>query len=98
MPDIDHPRGKPLNVKQIAEFYGCKQEKVLHLIETQQLRAIDLKRKEDGERPRWIVYMADLLAFEERRASAPAPQPAPAPAPQPAPRRRTTNAGAYARY
>ena len=68
-------RDRRFSVKELAERYVCSQEKVLDWIATHQLRAVNIARKAKGIKPRWRVSEADLLAFEEARASTPAPQP-----------------------
>lgn len=65
-----------LTPPQIAGLWGVSTEKVLVWITTGQLRAIDAASRR-GERPRYLVDLKDLEAFERSRAVTPPTQPAP---------------------
>lgn len=60
-----------LTPPQIAERYGCSTDKVLGWIKAGELRAINAASRRD-QRPRYLVDLADLAAFEQGRAVVPA--------------------------
>jgi len=62
-----------LTPPQIAERFGVSADKVLAWIHSGELRAVNVAEQLGGQRPRWRVSIADLLAFEERRAAVPPP-------------------------
>ena len=61
---------------QLAKEWGVAPEKVIALIHSGELRAVNLALNKSG-RPRWRIDSEDIRKFEEARASKP-----------PAPRRR----------
>ncbi len=64
-----------LTPRALARRYGVAVEKVLHWIKTGQLRAINAA-KDLKERPRFLIDVADVADFEQRRTAIPdAPQP-----------------------
>jgi len=65
-----------LTPPEIAERYGISLEKVLNWIRSGDLRALNVATRLGGERPRWKVSIADLLAFQERRVAVPPAAPA----------------------
>jgi hypothetical protein len=69
-----------LTPPQLARRWGVAPEKVNALINSGQLRAINLAEKPDG-RPRYRIYLSEVERFEEARSSKP-------PAPKPERRRR----------
>jgi hypothetical protein len=69
-----------LTPPEIAERYGIAEAKVHAWIRAGELRAINAATTPTG-RPRYLVDVADLLAFEHARAATPTPA---------APRRRKT--------
>ena len=75
-------------VPEVADRLRMSVEKVLRLIRNRQLRAIDVSTTPGTTRPRYIIDEADLVAFEQARATAPAQTPA-------ARRRRTTEVPNY---
>ena len=54
----------------LAARWGTSQQKVLRLINTGQLRAVNLS--EGTQRPRWFIDAADVAEYESRRANRPA--------------------------
>lgn len=64
-----------LTPPEIAERYGVSPDKVLAWIRSGELRAINLATTPGG-RPRYRIDLADLLAFEQRRAAQPVARPA----------------------
>lgn len=75
---------RKLTPRAVARQYGVAADKVLHWINTGQLRAFNGATDPDGQRPRWLIDVDDLSAFEERRAATPSPK---------VTRRRTATAG-----
>jgi hypothetical protein len=64
---------------EVAARWGITADKVLAWIRSGELRAINAATSTSGVRPRWLIDLADLEAFEKRRAACPV---------QPAARRR----------
>jgi hypothetical protein len=62
-----------LTPPQISARYGCSPEKVVGWIRSGQLRAFNAAARPDG-RPRWLVDLADLAAFEQARSAVPVPR------------------------
>ena len=58
---------------EIAADYGISPEKVISWIRSGELRAIDASTRRGG-RPRYLIDIEDLKAFEARRASTPPPK------------------------
>jgi len=56
-----------LSPPQIARRWGVSPQKILAWIRSGELRAIDAATHRGG-RPRYLVDIADLAAFEQRRA------------------------------
>jgi hypothetical protein len=56
-----------LTPPKVARRYGCTPEKVLAWIRAGELRAINIATKRGG-RPRYVIDVADLAAFENMRA------------------------------
>ncbi|MFH1269018.1 MAG: helix-turn-helix domain-containing protein [Planctomycetota bacterium] len=63
-----------LSPPQAARQRGISVNKVHEWIASGELRAVNMATKPGG-RPRWKIDVADLEAFEERRANTPAPKP-----------------------
>jgi hypothetical protein len=64
---------RALTPPQLAARWGVSSDKVLHLIRTGQLRALNVAA-DPGGRPRWRIPVEAVLAFEQARAAgAPAP-------------------------
>lgn len=53
----------------IAKRYGVSVRKVIGWIDRGDLIALNLAENPNGKRPRYRVRLADLEAFEQRRAS-----------------------------
>lgn len=51
---------------QLAAKWGVATEKIVFFIRTGELRAIDASMRQ-GERPRYLIDLADVEAFEKRR-------------------------------
>lgn len=65
-------RRKWLRPSEVALRYGIKADRVIVLIRTGLIRAIDVSSPE-SQRPRFRIHEDDLVAFEERREVRPAP-------------------------
>jgi excisionase family DNA binding protein len=59
---------------ELARRWGISVDKVRAWIRSGELRAVNAARRPGG-RPRWLIGLEDLEAFERRRS---APRPAPA--------------------
>jgi excisionase family DNA binding protein len=57
-----------LTPPELAKRWGVAADKVLHLIHTGQLRAINLAQDPKG-RPRYRIYMREVERFEEARST-----------------------------
>jgi transposase len=55
--------------EQVARKYGVSADKVRAWILQGELRAVNAAVNPAGQRPRWRIAEADLLAFFERRAN-----------------------------
>jgi hypothetical protein len=62
-----------LTPPQVAARYGISPDKVLGWIKAGELRAFNAATRAQG-RPRWLIDVADLLAFEQARSAIPAPR------------------------
>jgi hypothetical protein len=65
---------RKLTPPQVAKAWGIDVLKVLHWIKTGQLRAINGARTAGG-RPRYLIDVEDLKAFEHARSAIPLPTP-----------------------
>lgn len=54
---------------ELAKRWGVAPEKVLHMIHTGQLIAVNLASNPDGERPRFRIDPAEVRRFEEARSN-----------------------------
>ena len=54
---------------EVAKRYGVSTRKVIGWIDRGELVALNLAENPNGQRPRYRVRLADLEAFEQRRAS-----------------------------
>jgi len=64
-----------INPPQLAVRYGCDVHKILGLIKTGDLKAINVATNLNG-RPRYLIDERDVEAFERRRSvQAPSPTP-----------------------
>jgi hypothetical protein len=81
-PPIEEPRKKAkpaivrtkLSPKELVARWGVSLNHVTHLIKSGELRAIDVAVSRG--RPRYLIDLADIALFEERRAVQPPPTPA----------------------
>ncbi len=62
-------RRSKMTPPQYAQSLGVKAEKVLAWIRSGELRAIDASTR-PGRRPRYLIDLADILVFEQRRTVA----------------------------
>jgi excisionase family DNA binding protein len=62
-----------LSVPQVAARYGVGEDKVRAWIHAGELRAFNAATRRGG-RPRWLIDLADLVAFEQARAATTAPK------------------------
>jgi excisionase family DNA binding protein len=63
---------RKLTPPEVAALWGVSPDKVTAWIHSGELRAIDASTRA-GERPRFLIDVADLEDFERRRAVQPAP-------------------------
>ncbi len=56
---------------QLAEEWGISADKVVYLIKTGQLLAIDISSDLGSVRPRYLIDQRDIEAFEQSRAVVP---------------------------
>jgi hypothetical protein len=68
------PERQALTPPAVAKRYGIGPSKVLGWIRRRELRAVNVAS--EGKRPRWVVLVADLEAFERRRSNVATPAPA----------------------
>ena len=72
------PREKTTPTKltppELAQRWGVNPTKVLALIRSGELRAVNLATRPNG-RPRYRIDLADVAAFESARSTVPAPKP-----------------------
>jgi hypothetical protein len=78
-----------LSPAELAAKWGKTPKSIIALIRQQELRAIDVSLRRD--RPRFLIDLADIAIFEERRAVQP-------PAPRPRYRRRSKTEPDGAKY
>ncbi len=74
MPVSDSPTRTKLTPPELAALWGVAPEKIVAFIKSGELRAIDASTRRGG-RPRYLIDVRDVAAFEERRATQPAPRP-----------------------
>jgi hypothetical protein len=72
----------------VSARYGVGEDKVRGWIKSGELKAFNAAARRGG-RPRWLIDVADLLAFEQARAATPA---------APAARRRRAAAAGVIQY
>ena len=73
---IHPPTTRHLTPADVAERLNCSAVKVRELIASRQLPAINTSLNPRGKKPRWMITLADLEAFERSRATKPAAVPA----------------------
>jgi hypothetical protein len=61
-----------LSVPQLAEKWGISPNKVLAWIRAGELRAVNIAMNRSGDRPRYVIDVADIEAFEQSREARPA--------------------------
>jgi hypothetical protein len=59
---------------QVAKMWGCDVLKILRVIRTGELRAINVASPGRNQRPRYLIDVADLEDFERRREVQPPPK------------------------
>ena len=59
--------------KDIAQRWGCKADKVLALIATRELIAVNVATNRTGGKPRWRITPEALAEFERSRTTLPKP-------------------------
>jgi hypothetical protein len=62
-----------LTPPQAGRRYGVKPERIIELIRSGEIRAIDIARR-GSKRPRYRICECDLIAFENARAVSPPPK------------------------
>lgn len=62
-----------LTPPQLAARWGVTSDKVLHLINSGELNAMNLAICPNGQRPRWRIYLSEIERFERSRSTAPPP-------------------------
>jgi excisionase family DNA binding protein len=65
-------RRQKITPPEVAARWGVSPDKVLAWIRDGELRAINAATRPGG-RPRWLIDLADLAAFEQRRAGGSSP-------------------------
>jgi hypothetical protein len=75
---------------QLAAMWGVGKTKILALIRSGELRAINLATKRSG-RPRYAIDLADIEAFERARQVVPSPPARPIQSARPKPPPTTRN-------
>lgn len=58
----------------LGKRWGVAPEKVIELIRSGELRAINLATNANGIRPRWHIPLAAVEAFEQARSNQPKPE------------------------
>ncbi|MDP6558283.1 MAG: helix-turn-helix domain-containing protein [Pirellulaceae bacterium] len=71
------PTKRKLTPPEIARLWGITSDKVLAWIRSGELRAIDASTK-CGDRPRYLIDVDDLAAFERSRSNVATPPAKPA--------------------
>lgn len=66
-----------LTPPEVAELWGISPDKILAWIRSGELRAIDASTTRGG-RPRYLIDVGDLAAFERSRSTTPVPASKPA--------------------
>jgi hypothetical protein len=61
---------------QLARQWGVSPDKIIGWILAGELAAIDASAKQGG-RPRYLIDLDDIVAFERKRAAGPTAKPAP---------------------
>jgi hypothetical protein len=64
-----HLARRKITPPQVAKLWGIDVNKVLHWIRSGQLKAINGARKASGTKPRYLIDIADLEAFERSRSA-----------------------------
>jgi hypothetical protein len=64
-----------LTPPQLARLWGCKPDTIRALIDSSQLRAVNIAKKPGG-RPRWRITPSAICEFENARAAKPKVLPA----------------------
>ena len=64
-----------LRPTDVAKRFGVSPEKVIGWIRRGELRTVNIADRRDGKKPRFVIYEADLAAFEASRAVVPAVRP-----------------------
>lgn len=59
----------------LAKMWGVGVDKILGFIRRGELRAIDVSDNRGVGRPRYLIDLADIAAFEQSRAVVPPPPP-----------------------
>jgi hypothetical protein len=60
-----------LTPPMLAERWGISREKVIAWIENNELRAVNIATTLEGKHKRWLIDIADVLAFEAARSNSP---------------------------
>ncbi|MFM8187129.1 MAG: helix-turn-helix domain-containing protein, partial [Pirellula sp.] len=65
---------KLLSIAEVSRSLGTNENKILNLIRSGELSAINVAQNGNGKRPRWRIAGSDLDAFLESRKTATSPQ------------------------
>jgi excisionase family DNA binding protein len=65
---------KLLSIAEVSKSLGTNENKILNLIRSGELSAINVAQNGNGKRPRWRIADSDLDAFLESRKTATSPQ------------------------
>ena len=63
-----------MSIAEVSKSLRTNENKILGLIRSGELPAINVAQNSKGKRPRWRVSASDLDAFLESRKTAPSPQ------------------------
>ena len=72
----EQPRRK-LSPREVSEQWGIATDRVLGWIRSGQLRAINAAGDARSKKPRWLIDVEDLAAFERSRSTSPVSSPNP---------------------
>lgn len=65
---------KLLSIAEVSKSLGTNENKILNLIRSGELPAINVAQNGNGKRPRWRIADTDLDAFLESRKTATSPR------------------------
>ncbi len=72
MPELPETTRTKLTVPQLARLWGLDTHKIVAWIRSGELRAINGAKKSNSIRPRYLIDVVDIRAFEQAREVIPA--------------------------